>query len=80
MEQRMLTAKEIEIRETIIRILEKTLLSLEQNERVIVKQCILRMKNEITETVRRSKEYESRKANKMRKFLTHRCHTEKPSG
>ena len=80
MEQRMLTVKEVEIRETLIRILERTLPSLEQDERVIVKRCILRMKNEIAETVRRRKEYESRKADQMRKCPPHRCHTEKPSG
>ena len=80
MERRMLTVKEVEISETLIRILERTLPSLEQDERVIVKRCILRMKSEIAETVRRRKEYESRKADQMRKFPPHRCHTEKPSG
>lgn len=77
MEQRMLTAKDVEIRETLIRILEKTLPSLEQNERVIVKRCILRMRNEITETVRRRKENENRKANQKRKFPPYHCHAEK---
>ena len=80
MEKRMLSVKEVEIRETLIRILESTLPSLEQDERVIVKRCILRMKSEIAETVRRRKEYESRKADQMRKFPPHRCYTEKPSG
>lgn len=60
---RQLTVKEMEIRETLIRILENTLPSLEQDERVIVKRCILRMKSELAETDRRKKEYESRKAN-----------------
>ena len=55
MEKRMLSVKEVEIRETLIRILESTLPSLEQDERVIVKRCILRMKSEIGETVRRRK-------------------------
>lgn len=55
MEKRMLSVKEVEIRETLIRILENTLPSLEQSERVIVKRCILRMKSEIGETVRRRK-------------------------
>lgn len=77
---RQLSVKEVEIRETLIRALERTLPSLEQNERVIVKRCILRMKSEIAETDRRRKEYESRKANQIRKFHSHHCHTEKPSG
>ena len=80
MEKRMLSVKEVEIRETLIRILENTLPSLEQNERVIVKRCILRMKSEIAETDRRRKENESRKADQIRKFHPHHCHTEKPSG
>ena len=58
MEKRMLSAREVETRETLIRILESTLSSLEQKERVIVKRCILRMKSEIAETDRRSKENE----------------------
>lgn len=80
MEKRMLSAREVETRETLIRILESTLSSLEQKERVIVKRCILRMKSEIGETVRRRKENESRKANQISKFPSYRCHTEKPSG
>ena len=80
MEKRMLSVKEVEIRETLIRILENTLPSLEQNERVIVKRCILRMKSEIAETDRRRKENESRKANQIGKLPSYRCHTEKPSG
>ena len=53
MEKRMLSAREVETRETLIRILESTLSSLKQKERVIVKRCILRMKSEIAETDRR---------------------------
>ena len=53
MEKRTLSSRGIETRETLIRILERTLPTLEQCERVIVKRCILRMKNEIAETVRR---------------------------
>ena len=68
MEKRMLSAREVETRETLIRILESTLSSLEQKERVIVKRCILRMKSEIAETDRRRKENESRKANQISKF------------
>ena len=77
---RQLTVKEMEIRETLIRILENTLPSLEQDERVIVKRCILRMKSELAETDRRKKEYESRKTNQIRKLHSHHCRTEKPSG
>lgn len=80
MEKRMLSAREVETRETLIRILESTLSSLEQKERVIVKRCILRMKSEIAETDRRRKENEIRKANQISKFHPHHCHTEKPSG
>ena len=80
MEKRMLSAREVETRETLIRILESTLSSLEQKERVIVKRCILRMKNEIAEADRRRKDNESRKANQISKFPSYRCHTEKPSG
>ena len=80
MEKRMLSAREVETRETLIRILESTLPSLEQKERVIVKRCILRMKSEITEADRRRKDNESRKANQISKFPSYRCHTEKPSG
>ena len=80
MERRMLSVKEVEIRETLIRILENTLPSLEQNGRVIVKRCILRMKSEIAEADRRRKDNESRKANQISKFPSYRCHTEKPSG
>ena len=80
MEKRMLSAREVETRETLIRILESTLSSLEQKERVIVKRCILRMKSEIAEADRRRKEYESRKANQIGKFHSHHCHTEKSSG
>ena len=80
MEKRMLSAREVETRETLIRILESTLSSLEQKERVIVKRCILRMKSEITEADRRRKDNESRKANQISKFPSYRCHTEKPSG
>lgn len=79
MEQRILSAKEIEIRNTLIRILERTLHSLEQSERIIVKRCILRMKSEIAETDRR-RNNDRRKENKMRKLYPHRFHTEKPSG
>ena len=53
MEKRTLSSRGIETRETLIRILERTLPTLEQCERVIVKRCILRMKSEIAETVRR---------------------------
>lgn len=53
MEKRTLSGRGIETRETLIRILERTLPTLEQCERVIVKRCILRMKSEIAETVRR---------------------------
>lgn len=80
MERRMLTVKEVEIRETLISILERTLPSLEQDERVIVKRCILRMKSEIAETDRRRKENDRRKADKIRKFPPHHCHSEKTSG
>ena len=71
MEQRMLSNKEVEIRETLIRILEGTLPSLEQNERVIVKRCILRMKSEVADTVRRKEEHDRRKAEQMRKLPSH---------
>ena len=54
MEKRTLSGRGIETRETLIRILERTLPTLEQCERVIVKRCILRMKSEIAETVRRT--------------------------
>lgn len=73
MEKRMLSVKEVEIRETLIRILERTLPSLEQDERVIVKRCILRMKSEVAETVKRMEEHDRRKAEQMRKFPPHRC-------
>ena len=53
MEKRTLSSRGIETRETLIRILERTLPTLEQCERVIVKRCILRMKSEIAETARR---------------------------
>lgn len=53
MEKRTLSSRGFETRETLIRILERTLPTLEQCERVIVKRCILRMKSEIAETVRR---------------------------
>ena len=52
MEKRTLSSRGIETRETLIRILERTLPTLEQCERVIVKRCILRMKSEIAETFR----------------------------
>ena len=66
MEKGMLPIKEVEVRETLIRILGRTLPSLEQNERVIVKRCILRMKSEIDETDRRRTENDHRKANQIR--------------
>ena len=53
MEKRTLSSRGIATRETLIRILERTLPTLAQCERVIVKRCILRMKSEIAETVRR---------------------------
>lgn len=53
MGKRTLSSRGIETRETLIRILERTLPTLEQCERVIVKRCILRMKSEIAETARR---------------------------
>lgn len=56
MEKGILSSRGIETRETLIRILERTLPTLEQCERVIVKRCILRMKSEIAETVRRRTE------------------------
>ena len=58
MEKRTLSSRGIETRETLIRILERTLPTLEQCERVIVKRCILRMKSEIAETVRRRAEHD----------------------
>lgn len=73
MEKRMLSVKEVEIRETLIRILERTLQSLAQDERVIVKRCILRMKSEVAETVKRMEEHDRRKAEQMRKFPPNRC-------
>ena len=73
MERRMLTVKEVEIRETLISILERTLPSLEQDERVIVKRCILRMKSEIAEADKRRKENDRRKAEQISKFPPHRC-------
>lgn len=79
MEQRILSAKEVEITETLIRILERTIPSLAQSERIIVKRCILRMKNDIAETDRRRKN-DRRKENKMRQLYSHYFHTEKPSG
>ena len=80
MEKRMLSAREVETRETLIRILESTLSSIEQKERFIVKRCIIRMISELVEKDRRRKENESRKANQISKFHSHYCHTEKPSG
>ena len=77
---RQLSVKEVEIRETLIRVLGKTLPSLEQNERVIVKRCILRMKSELAESAKRKEEYDRRKANQIRKFPSYHRHTEKPSG
>ena len=58
MEKRTLSSRGIETRETLIRILERTLPTLEQCERVIVKRCIMRMKSEIAETVRRRTEHD----------------------
>ena len=58
MEKGILSSRGIETRETLIRILERTLPTLEQCERVIVKRCILRMKSEIAETVRRRTEHD----------------------
>ena len=58
MEKRTLSSRGIETRETLIRILERTLPTLEQCERVIVKRCILRMKSKIAETVRRRTEHD----------------------
>ena len=58
MEKRTLSSRGIETRETLIRILERTLPTLEQCERVIVKRCILRMKSEIAETVSRRAEHD----------------------
>ena len=58
MEKRTLSSRGIETRATLIRILERTLPTLEQCERVIVKRCILRMKSEIAETVRRRTEHD----------------------
>ena len=58
MKKRTLSSRGIETRETLIRILERTLPTLEQCERVIVKRCILRMKSEIAETVRRRTEHD----------------------
>lgn len=58
MGKRTLSSRGIETRETLIRILERTLPTLEQCERVIVKRCILRMKSEIAETVRRRTEHD----------------------
>ena len=58
MEKRTLSSRGIETRETLIRILERTLPTLEQCERVIVKRCILRMKSEIAEAVRRRTEHD----------------------
>lgn len=78
MERRTLSAKEVETAEILIRILERTIPSLDQSERIIVKRCILRMKNDIAETDRRRKN-DRRKENKMRQFYSHCFHTEKPS-
>ena len=72
MEQRSLSVKEVEITETLIRVLERTLPSLDQNERVIVKRCILRMKNAVAVTDRRRQEHDRRKADQKRKFLADR--------
>ena len=74
---RQLSVKEVEIRETLIRVLGKALPSLEQDERVIVKRCILRMKSEIAETVKRKEEYARRKAEQISKFSPH-CYCASP--
>ena len=58
MGKRTLSGRGIETRRTLIRMLEKTLPSLEPCERVTVKRCILRMKSEIAETVSRRAEHD----------------------
>ena len=53
MSERMLSVKEFEERHILIRILERTLPSLDRAEVSVVKRCILRMKREIENSDRR---------------------------
>ena len=53
MSERMLSINEIEERTILIRILERTLPSLDRAETSTVKRCILRMKREIEDSDRR---------------------------
>ena len=65
---RVLSNKEIDIRQTLIDVLKRTLPSLEEKEARDVRFTIYRMQKDIEESDKRSRSYVSRKADQMRKL------------
>ena len=65
---RVLSNKEIDIRQTLIDVLKRTLPSLEEKEARDVRFTIYRMQKDIEESDKRSRSYVSRKADPMRKL------------
>ena len=77
---RVLSNKEIEIRQTLVDVLARTLPSLEEKEAKIVKLSIYRMRKDIEESDKRSRSYVSRKTDQMRKLHSDCVGIEEPSG
>ena len=62
MAKKMLSREELELRQTTIDVLARTLPSLEENEARIVKKHIIRLSNDIKDAEKRRRRYGSRKA------------------
>ena len=77
---RVLSNKEIDIRQTLIDVLKRTLPSLEEKEARDVRFTIYRMQKDIEESDKRSRSYVSRKADQMRKLHSDCVGIEEPSG
>lgn len=77
---RVLSNKEIAIRQTLVDVLLRTLPTLSGNEAKDVRFCIHRMKKDIEESDKRSRKYVSRKADQKRELYQDSCYPKKSSG
>ncbi len=77
---RVLSYKEIDIRQTLIDVLMRTLPSLEGKEAKTVRFTIYRMRKDIEESDKRSRSYVSRKTDQMRKLHSDCIGVEDASG
>lgn len=77
---RVLSNKEIDIRQTLVDVLMRTLPSLSEKEARDVKYSIYRMRKDIEESDKRSRKYVSRKADQKRELYQDCSCPKIPSG